>query len=160
MWIGRFYYSVCHNSLFTCLFYYIFPFIHTGSLLFNSFLIVLAIDDLCRSGTFTSCISSVSCTPFHPSSYRLVCMHSCRPPFILSCTSIGYGPCPLQLLNKSFYLSLTAFLFPICEPLLPLYPLLSAAAVRYEAAHCRSLCQDLTCLAQSVVTDPGMEEAH
>ena len=93
---------MCHNSLLICLFYYILAFVHTGSLLFYSFLIVLAIDDFCRSGTFASCISSVSCTPLHPSSYWLVCVHrqvftyklsnisssywlvyvhSCRPPF-------------------------------------------------------------------------------
>ena len=66
MSISSFYSSVCHNSLFTCLFYYILGFVHTGSLLFYSFLIVYAIDDPCRSGTLASCISSVTCMPLHP----------------------------------------------------------------------------------------------
>ena len=108
MSIGSFYSYMCHNSLFTCLFYYILAFVHTGSLLSLPFLIVLATDDPCRSGTLFSCISNVTCMPLHPSfywlvcmhrqvftlqslnissSYWLVCVHSCWPPFILSCAS-------------------------------------------------------------------------
>ena len=65
---------VCHNSLFTCLFYYILAFIHTSSLLSFHFLIVLATNNPCRSGTLFSCISDVACMPLHPSSYWLFCM--------------------------------------------------------------------------------------
>jgi len=60
---------MCHNSLLTCLVYYILTFVHTNSIIVLPFAIVYATDDPCRSGTLLSCISNVTCTPLHPSSY-------------------------------------------------------------------------------------------
>ena len=66
---------------------------------------------------------------------------------------------PVTISEQDLSTLLTATL-PNCEPLFPLYPPLSVAAVCHGATHCRSLCWDLTRLARSVVTDPGVGEAH